>query len=104
MGLFFNFSSYWWIIIAIIYLPYIVLFVQRKSYKKSSEVKVQIFMASVSLFFTIAIEYIGISYNLWTYVPTNWPIILWVAYFGSGLLAYQLTKKLEEMTKNKESS
>ena len=45
------------------------------------------------------IELIGVNFKVWTYFPGNWPIILWPAYFGSGLLSYQLVKKIGEIIK-----
>lgn len=72
------------------------LFLQRKSYQNDKELKTQLVFASVILFISFAIEVIAISLNVWAYFPGNWPIILWLGYFGSGLLGYQLVKKIEE--------
>src|SRR5258708_30222787 len=94
MGLTFHFSPVWWVIILIIYIPYFLLLIQRRSYKKPLEVKIQIIFAFVSLMVSIVIEFIAVSNNLWDYTPSNWPIILWFAYFGSGLFGYQLIKKI----------
>lgn len=97
MGLYFEFPSGWWAIILFIYGLYLYLFLQRKSFQKKHEIITQLVCATVTLMLSFTIEVIAISLNVWTYFPGNWPVILWIAYFGSGLLAYQLVKKIEEM-------
>ncbi len=98
MGLYFEFPSGWWVIILFVYSLYLLLFLQRVSYQKKGELKVQLIFAITTLLLAFTIEVIAINLNVWTYFPGNWPVILWIGYFGSGLLAYQLIKKIEEMT------
>lgn len=84
---------------AIIYVPYTLFLVLRKSYEKPAELKTQFLVAFASLFLSVLIELVAVKSGLWNYSPRNWPIILWFGYFGSGLLAYQLVKTIEGMTK-----
>lgn len=97
MGLGFEFSPVWWVVIAIIYFPYLFLLVQRKSYKKSAELRAQFLVAFAILILSMFVELVAVTAGLWNYTPGNWPVVLWLGYFGSGLLAYQLVRKIEEM-------
>ncbi len=97
MGIYLQFPSGWWVILAIIYLPYILLFFSRKSYQNKKEIKTQLLFGVASLIIAFIIEVVAISLNVWTYFPGNWPIILWVCYFGGGLMSYQVIKKIEEL-------
>ncbi len=99
MGLYFDFNTGWIWVWAIIYLPYFILLIQRKSYKNSQEVKSQLIFAITALLVAFVLEFVGVTFKLWTNFPGNWSIYLWVAYFGGGLLSYQLIKKIEEIVK-----
>ena len=99
MNIYFDFPAGWWVIILFIYSLYLYIFLQRKSYLRKSEIKVQFLFALVTLVVSFTIEVIAVNLKVWTYFPGNWPIILWVGYFGSGLLGYQLVKKIEESAK-----
>lgn len=98
MSLYFEFNPGWILVWAIIYLPYLFLLIQRKSYNKK-EIRVQFIFAIIALLLSILTEFVGVSFKLWTNFPGNWSIYLWISYFGSALLAYQLIKKIEEMVK-----
>lgn len=96
-GLFFEFSPSWWIITALFYAPWFLLFLQRKTYKKPRDLRNQIIYAFSCLLLAIIAEVIAVPRNLWTYFPNNWPIMVWINYFGAGLIGYQLAKKIEEI-------
>ena len=98
MGIYLDFPSGWWLILAIIYLPYLLLFIQRKSYDKKNEIRNQLLFGLIIIFISAVVEFVAVSFSVWTYLPGNWPIALWPSYFGSGLLAYQIIKLIE--TKN----
>lgn len=98
MKIYSEFPQAWWTITIIFYVSWLILFLRRKTYKHSKELTSQIVFALIILILSFIIENIGIPNKLWTYYPGNWPIILWVNYFGSGLLGYQLLKKVEEFT------
>lgn len=97
MGLYFDFNIGWIWVWAIIYLPYFYLFMQRKSYRNKTEVRSQFIFAVTALLIAFVLEFVGVSFKLWTNFPGNWSIYLWIAYFGGGLLSFQLIKKIEEM-------
>lgn len=96
MNLYFEFPAGWWVLFIIIYGLYFFLFFQRKSYQSKSEIKTQIFFSLIALLLAFIIEFLAINLELWTYFPGNWPIAVWLSYFGTGLLGYQLMKKTEE--------
>lgn len=98
MSLYLNFPAGWWVIIGFIFGLYLLLFFQRRSYLKEREVKSQLIFATVTLVISFTIEVIAVNFKVWTYFPGNWPVILWPTYFGSGLLGYQLVKKIEELS------
>lgn len=98
MDLYWQFPGQWWLILAIVYIPYLYLLLSRKSYQKAIEIKHQLIMGGATTFLSLLVEIIGKG-ALWTYVPGDWPVILWPAYFGVGLLGYQLVKKIEEVIK-----
>ncbi len=96
MGVYLQFPGAWWAILAIIYVPNIFFFISRKSYKNSLEIKAQLISGFLSLGIAVVIEFIAITFKVWGYFPGNWPIVLWVTYFGVGMLGYQLAKEVEE--------
>lgn len=99
MNLYLQFPSGWWVVILIIYGLFLLIFLQRRSYQNEQEVKAQLLFAAATTFISLIIELVAVNLKVWTYFPGNWPIILWVGYFGSGLLGYQLVKKIEESIK-----
>ena len=99
MGLYFDFNIGWIWVFTIIYLPYLCLFIQRKSYQSGKEIRNQLIFAITALVLSFTLEIVGVTFKLWTNFPGNWSIYLWIAYFGGGLLSFQLIKKIEEIVK-----
>jgi len=97
----FDFPSGWYIQLIIIYSTYLILAFIRSSRKNKSDFKNQIIFAIAFLLFCLIGEFTGISMKLWTYFPNNWPITVWIGYFGIGLSAYQLVKLIDELSKTK---
>ena len=97
MSVYLQFPSGWWNALALVYISYIVIFLHRGSYKNHKELKAQLLFALAVLVLSLLFEYIAVYYQIWTYFPGNWPIVLWPAYFGGGLLSFQLIKKIEEL-------
>lgn len=95
MHIYTNFPSGWWVVLAIVYGLYVGTYLLRRG-KKKPEVFSQIRLGFVTLFIGIFIEYVAVSLGLWNYVPGNWPVVLWIGYFGVGLAGYQISKKLEK--------
>lgn len=97
MGLYFSFPFGWWPVLLMVYVPYLLIFTVRKSYKRKHEVRNQFVIAIFVLAIAFLIEYVAITLGLWRYFPGNWPLPLWLGYFGAGFLGFQLLKILEEM-------
>lgn len=91
-----NIPPGWLIQITIIYSTYLTLFLIRKGYLNKNEFKKQILVGLLLLLLAFIGEFVGINLHLWTYIPFNWPITVWIGYFGIGLIAYQLTKLIDE--------
>lgn len=94
MKIYTSFPSGWWTILAIVYGIYVGAYLLRT--KKSLELWPQLKSGLVCVLLAFLIEFTAVSLNLWNYTPGNWPIILWIGYFGVGLAGYQINKKLEE--------
>lgn len=88
----------WYLQLSIVYSLYLFIFFLRKSYQKKKEIQNQLILGLASLIISFIAEQIGISLKLWTYFPNNWPIAVWIVYFGIGLLAYQFVKLVDEIT------
>lgn len=99
MRLYLNTPSGWWGVLAIIVGVYALLFLTRK-HRGHRELVPQLLFGTATLLFAFMIELVGISTHLWNYTTGNWPVILWVAYFASGLAAFQMAKCIEEMTRH----
>lgn len=95
MSTYLNITSEWLLLLGVIYGIYLTVYFYRKN-KKPKESKNQIKMAAATLLLSFLIEYIGVSSGLWTYFPGNWPISVWLGYFGVGLAGYQVFKLIEE--------
>ena len=98
MGIYTDFPSGWWVILGIIYGIFVLALASRRKRGKN-EIIIQTALGFVCLMIAFFIEFTAVSLGLWNYVPGNWPVILWVAYFGVGLTGYQINKKVEEIRK-----
>jgi len=97
MDLIFQFSQNWYFIFFSFLLLWLILLIQRKSYKNKKEVKEQLCLAIAGIFIALIVEIFAVNMNLWHYVPTDWPIILWPTYFVVVLFGYQLLRTIEKM-------
>lgn len=97
----FDFPIGWYVQLLIIYSTYLILFLIRRSRKSKSDFKNQIIFSAAFLLLCLTGEFAGIGMKLWTYFPNNWPITVWIGYFGIGLFAYQLAKLVDELSKTK---
>jgi len=94
MRLYASFPSGWWVILGVVYGIYLGTYLLRK--KKTNRVWPQIKLGIITVIVGFLIEYVAVFLGLWNYVPGNWPVVLWIGYFGVGLAGYQISKKLEE--------
>lgn len=95
MNLYFEYPLGWYVILGMIYVPWLLLLIMRKSYSRK-EVGTQLIFGFVTLAISFLIEFVAVNLKVWTYFPGNWPVVLWIAYFGAGLLGYQILKLLEK--------
>lgn len=94
-----DYPTGWYIQMTIIYGTLLLVYFLRKSHKNKGEVKKMFLMGTATLIFAFIGEFVGISNKLWTYFPGNWPLPVWIGYFGLGLLGYQFAKLIEEKVK-----
>lgn len=99
MNIYLSFSPSWFAILAVLFAIFFALFVYRKSYSKKSEIKQQLVLGIISVLFSLVMEILGVGMNLWNYTGGNWPVILWVAYFFSGLMWFQIIRLIQEKVK-----
>ena len=95
MFMYFAFPSGWWVLLGMIFIPYLILFFLRDGVSRHNEYRPQLLFAVSALAIAFLMEVAAVSLGLWNYVPGNWPIVLWPAYFGVGLLGYQIGKVIE---------
>ena len=99
MNIYLSFSPGWLAVLAVLVAIFFALFVYRKSYSKKSEVKQQLVFCIITVLFSAGIEILAVGMNLWNYTGGNWPVILWVTYFFSSLMAFQIVKFITEKVK-----
>jgi phosphatidylglycerophosphate synthase len=92
-----QFNPNWYILLLAFFSSWLILALVRRGRSGKKEAKEQACLAvagSVTLAF---MEVFAVSANLWTYVPGNWPIILWPTYLVAILFGYQLLRFIEEI-------
>lgn len=98
MKIYTDFPPGWWVILAIICTIYLTFYFLRKKRRKG-ELGIQLILGIVVVILAFLIEFVAVSLGIWNYVPGNWPIVLWFAYFGIGLAGFQIHMKIEEIIK-----
>lgn len=96
MVFYLTFNPSWFVLLAIGMTIFVALFVYRKSYAKKYEIKQQIVFTVIVVLLSLLTELLGVSMNLWNYTDGNWPAILWIIYFFSGMAGYQVIKFVTE--------
>ncbi len=96
MKIYWSYPNEWWAAFAFVFGIYLILLISRKK-RGPNELKAQLLVGLSSLVLSTIFELMCVSLGLWNYNPGNWPVILWPIYFVTGLLAYQLVKKIEEI-------
>ena len=67
----------------------------RRQSNNRREIKEQVFLALSGLSTLVLMEFFAVSFNLWSYTPENWPVILWPTYLAAILFGYQLLRSIE---------
>ena len=79
----------------------VALWLVLMRYRKNYEMKLQLIAASIGTILGFGIESIAINFDIWNYSSGNWPLILWVMYFVSALLMYQIVRTVDEKMSQK---
>jgi hypothetical protein len=69
----------------------------RRKYSERRERKQQLVIGILGSCALVSMEVFATSMNLWSYTPTNWPVILWPTYFVAILFGYQLLRVVERI-------
>jgi len=97
MAFAFEFSSSWYLLFAAFLLGWLTITIVRRKHLNSKEAKRQLTIGFLGLFALLSMELFATSTNLWNYLPTNWPVILWPTYFVAILFGYQLLRLVEKV-------
>jgi Mn2+/Fe2+ NRAMP family transporter len=97
MHLIFGFPQSWFVLFFAFLLLWIVLLVNRRKRGMGREVKEQLYLAVAGLFALFLMEVFATTSKLWSYIPGNWPVILWPTYFVAILFGYQLLRFIEDL-------
>lgn len=89
-------SAHWLLVLLIPLTIFAVIFVYRKSYRKTLEIKQQLVIAVIVLGVSVITEYTGVTFDLWHYTGGDWPVILWLVYLTGSCAGYQLVKLITE--------
>ena len=85
------FPAGWYVLLALALVLWVIFFRISKS-KLLANIK----MGLIILVISFVVELIGAGLGLWTYIPGNWPWILWINYFAYGMMTYSLFKTAEK--------
>ena len=92
----FQFSQSWYALFFAFLLAWLTLAIVRRKSTGKKEAKEQFILGLLGSCALLSMEIFATSTNLWTYVPRNWPIILWPTYFVAILFGYQLLRFVEK--------
>jgi O-antigen/teichoic acid export membrane protein len=92
-----QFSSSWYVLFFAFLLAWLTLAIVRRRHMGRKEVKQQLVLGFLGSCALVSMEVFATSMNLWNYVPTNWPVILWPTYFAAILFGYQLLRLVERL-------
>ena len=83
--------SGWYILLAVGIVLWLIFLKISKT-----KLKTNLTMGLFVMIIAIMAELIGIGLDLWSYIPGNWPFMLWPAYFFYGMLSFSLFKIVEK--------
>jgi O-antigen/teichoic acid export membrane protein len=92
----FQFSQGWYVLFFAFLLAWLALAIIRRKHLGKKEAKEQFILGLLGSCALLSMEIFATSMNLWTYVPRNWPVILWPTYFVAILFGYQLLRLVEK--------
>jgi len=92
-----QFSPGWYALFVAFFLAWLMLALLRRKGFGRKEVKEQFVLGLLGSCALVSMEIFATSTNLWTYVPQNWPVMLWPTYFIAILFGYQLLRLVERV-------
>lgn len=90
-----QFSPGWYALFAAFFIAWLALTLFRRKGDGRKEGKEQFVLGLLGSCTLALMEIFATSAKLWTYVPQNWPVILWPTYFVAILFGYQLLRLVE---------
>jgi hypothetical protein len=90
-----QFSPGWYALFVAFFLAWLMLALFRRKGVERKEAKEQFVLGLLGSCALVSMEIFATSTNLWTYVPQNWPVMLWPTYFVAILFGYQLLRLVE---------
>jgi fatty acid desaturase len=90
-----QFSPGWYALFVAFFLAWLMLTLFRRKGVERKEAKEQFVLGLLGSCALVSMEIFATSTNLWTYVPQNWPVMLWPTYFVAILFGYQLLRLVE---------
>lgn len=90
-----QFSPGWYALFVAFFLAWLTLALLRRKSVGRREAKEQFVLGLLGSCALVSMEIFATSTNLWTYVPQNWPVMLWPTYFVAILFGYQLLRLVE---------
>ena len=96
MQLVFDFDPNWFVLFFGFLGACAVLMFYRKRKGNNSSVKEQFFLSIGGLTSMVLMELFATQFNLWHYLPGDWPVILWPSYVAAILFGYQLLRFIAE--------
>jgi len=90
-----QFSPSWYVLFFAFFLAWLVLAIVRRKFIERREVKEQLLLGVLGSCTLLSMEVFATSMNLWSYIPGNWPVMLWPTYFVAILFGYQLLRFVE---------
>jgi uncharacterized membrane protein len=90
-----QFSPGWYALFLAFFLAWLTLALLRRKGVERKEAKEQFVLGLLGSCALVSMEIFATSTNLWTYVPQNWPVMLWPTYFVAILFGYQLLRLVE---------
>ena len=93
-----QFSPIWYVLFSAFLLAWLILAIMRRKHIKKKEAKEQFILGLLGSCALLSMEIFATSMKLWSYIPANWPVILWPTYFVAILFGYQLLRLVERLS------
>jgi uncharacterized membrane protein len=92
-----EFSSSWYLLFVAFFLGWLTMTLIMRKHLNLREAKRQLMVGVFGLCVLISMEIFAVTMDLWTYFPSNWPVMLWPTYVVAILFGYQLLRLIEKI-------